>query len=297
MSLRLEMLQVSRLAPQLLGESSDLVRDFILSHLHASGGFEDRAGEPDLYYTVFGLESLLALGAEIPVARVEPYLRGFGGGAALDLVHLSCLARCWAALPGVEPAAVDRAAMLDRLATFRRDGEGYIGSEDDSRGNVYGCFMALGTCQDLGVELPDASEVADFVSSMQVPDGGFANDARMSIGTLPVTAAAVTLLRNLGRPVPEETGEWLAAQRHPDGGFLATPGVPMPDLLSTATALHSLAGLQHPLDDLVEPCLDFIDTLWTNRGSFHGHWADDELDCEYTFYGLLALGHLSVWSR
>ena len=25
-----------------------------------------------------------------------------------------------------------------------------------------------------------------------------------------------------------------------------------------------------------------------------GHWHEDELDTEYTFYGLLALGHLSV---
>ena len=29
-------------------------------------------------------------------------------------------------------------------------------------------------------------------------------------------------------------------------------------------------------------------------GGFHGNWSDDYLDCEYTFYGLLALGHLSL---
>jgi len=33
--------------------------------------------------------------------------------------------------------------------------------------------------------------------------------------------------------------------------------------------------------------------LWTNRGGFYGNWLDDTLDCEYTYYGLLALGHLS----
>jgi hypothetical protein len=43
-----------------------------------------------------------------------------------------------------------------------------------------------------------------------------------------------------------------------------------------------------------ERCLDFIDSLWTNKGGFHGHWADDDLDAEYTFYGLLALGHLAM---
>jgi hypothetical protein len=37
-----------------------------------------------------------------------------------------------------------------------------------------------------------------------------------------------------------------------------------------------------------------VDTLWSAEGGFHGHWADDHLDAEYTFYGLLALGHLSL---
>ena len=35
-----------------------------------------------------------------------------------------------------------------------------------------------------------------------------------------------------------------------------------------------------------EPCLDFIDSLWTNRGGFYGHWEDDILDCEYTLLWL-----------
>ena len=40
--------------------------------------------------------------------------------------------------------------------------------------------------------------------------------------------------------------------------------------------------------------LDFIDSLWVNRGSFYGTWAEDILDVEYTYYALLALGHLSL---
>jgi len=48
-----------------------------------------------------------------------------------------------------------------------------------------------------------------------------------------------------------------------------------------------------PIVSVREPCLDFIDTLWSNEGGFHGHWHDDLLDVEYTFYGLLALGHLA----
>jgi hypothetical protein len=53
--------------------------------------------------------------------------------------------------------------------------------------------------------------------------------------------------------------------------------------------------MQVSLERIKEPCLDFVDTLWTNQGGFYGNWADDTLDCEYTYYGLLALGHLSLW--
>ena len=88
--------------------------------------------------------------------------------------------------------------------------------------------------------------------------------------------------------------DWLLRCRHPQGGFRATPSAPLPDLLSTAVVLHVWAAAQRELGSLRESCLDFLDGLWTNAGSFHGHWAEDQLDCEYTFYGLLALGHLAV---
>jgi hypothetical protein len=114
------------------------------------------------------------------------------------------------------------------------------------------------------------------------------------MGLTPSTAAAVTLLRQLGQTVPEELGEWLLARCRAEGGFFATPMAPLPDLLSTATALHALAGMHVDFSGVKEPCLDFIDTLWSSKGGFYGTWEDDVLDCEYTFYALLALGHLSL---
>jgi hypothetical protein len=104
----------------------------------------------------------------------------------------------------------------------------------------------------------------------------------------------VTLLRNLSMPINASVGDWLLAQHHPQGGFVAAPGALLPDLLSTATSLHALAGMQVSFEAVREDCLDFVDTLWTNKGAFHGHWDDEYPDCEYTFYALLALGHLSL---
>ena len=68
---------------------------------------------------------------------------------------------------------------------------------------------------------------------------------------------------------------------------------PMSDLLSTATALHALSGLDYDFSKMKDLQLDYIDTLWSSKGGYHGNWADNVLDCEYTFYELLALGHLS----
>ena len=129
---------------------------------------------------------------------------------------------------------------------------------------------------------------------LETADSAWSNERQMKIGSTNATAAAVTVLRNLGAPINRSVGDWLLAQCHPSGGFLAAPNAPIPDLLSTATALHTLAGLQVSFDQAKDRCLDYIDTIWTNEGSFYGQWSDDTLDTEYTFYGLLALGHLSL---
>ena len=103
----------------------------------------------------------------------------------------------------------------------------------------------------------------------------------------------MTLQRQMQLTVTPETVQWLLARAHPEGGFSATENAPMPDLLSTATALHALSGHHVSFAHLKEPTLDFLDTLWTGR-AFCGNWADDEPDCEYTYYALLAMGHLSL---
>jgi hypothetical protein len=287
------MLQVARLAPKQLGESRDLVVRFLHDRLNADGGFQDRAGNSDLYYTVFGLDALLALQADLPIDRTAGYLAGFGYGVGLDFVHLACLARAWAAL---HPRRHDAPApaLLERLEAFRTPDGGYAQTPGASHGTVYAAFLALGAYEDLGVEPPLKPRILESLSLQQAADGSWANQPGLATGTTTATAAAVLLLRHLDTAVEREVGMWLLDRCHPRGGFFASPGTPIPDLLSTATALHALSALKVPIAGLVEPCLDFVDSLWTNRGGFHGSWVDDTLDCEYTFYGLLALGHLAI---
>ncbi len=295
MSLRLQLLQVARLAPRLLAESTDSVRNFFQTQLTPEGGGRDRAGQPDLYYTIFALAGMQALDVAVPVDRVETFLRTFGEGDELDFVHLSALARCWAVVgAGRMPAGLDR-TLLAHIETFRKADGGYEGDAKLTHGTAYGAFVALGGYQDLGHTPPHALKLVQSLKRLETPDGAWSNVPGARTGATNATAGAVTLIRHLGFPVNERVGDWLLAQAHPQGGFVAVPGAPVPDLLSTATTLHALAAMERRLPSEVhERGLDFLDTLWSAEGGFHGHWADDFLDAEYTFYGLLALGHLSL---
>jgi prenyltransferase beta subunit len=302
MSLRLEMTQVARLASKCLGEATPLVRDFLWGQQNPDGGFKDRSGRSDLYYTVFGIDSLLALQAEVDWDSLERYVVPFGDGGSLDFVHLCCLARTWGALAaqhriaGTPPSA--RVALLRRIEGFRAGDGGYHPEPGARWGSAYGAFLALGAHEDLGSRVPDPERVLDSLAALETPDGAWTTERRAGIvvttGATNATAAAVAVIRHLGGRPRGAAASWLLAQAHPQGGFRAAPQTPAPDLLSTATALHALSGFGVPLEPVREGCLDFIDTLWTNTGSFHGHWADDFLDTEYTFYGLLALGHLAA---
>jgi hypothetical protein len=120
--------------------------------------------------------------------------------------------------------------------------------------------------------------------------------------------------------------EWLRSSRRADGGFAAVEGIDS-DLLSTATALHALASVKTSIGDpnsadkqaglnvglpvgaversqrksLGNPAETPSHRELTRkyvlglreRGGFYGGSSDRTCDCEYTFYGLLALGHLA----
>ncbi len=286
------MLQALRLSLKHLGESSALVEAYLRSQMSREGGFCDRAGHADLYYTVFGVESLLAMGSLLPL-QITHYLRSFGLGEGLDLVHLCCLIRCRASA-GILTSDTETQALISRLECYRTSDGGYSPDRADSTGSAYGCFLVAMAYEDLGHRIPSVDKAVVSLKGLQAADGGFSNQPNQFVGLTPSTAAVVAVLQALGEGSPADIHSWLLSRRHPESGFYAVPAAPIPDLLSTATALHALSRLGVPFDSFREPCLDFVGSLWTGGGAFAGSWADPTPDCEYTYYGLLALGHLSI---
>ena len=313
MSRRLQMLQVARLARHELGDSASLIVKRLAVTAKPTGGFSNRAGQADLYYTPFAIDSLIALSepgvpatggagglfdpASDQARQTFTWLdRTYGDGHDLDFVHRACLARIWSVRPSSDAFESRRQQLAKQFLLHRSIDGGFASRPAADRGSVYGSFLVVNALADLGQPL--SADCADGVRTslltLQAKDGGWSNEPEQSFGSTPATAAAVVLLQSLGVTVPTAAVDWLLARLHPSGGFLATPDAPMPDLLSTAVTLHALDAAAVDWRGHRVLILDFIDSLWSAEGGFHGSWADDDLDSEYTFYGLLALGHAST---
>jgi hypothetical protein len=276
------MLNAAAKAEKSLGDSAKLVTKFIRMQINPDGGFKGRTDASDLYYTVFGLEALLALQADVPVENILNYLGKFENFNTLDLIHLACLVRCRTDL-SAEPFNKETVDNILHL-TEKYHTQQY---------SIYSCFFAVGLYQDLNVELPNPQAVISRIEELRTADGAYANDLAITIGSTPATAAAITILSHLGSPVLAGSVDWLLDRCHPEGGFVAMPMAPIPDLLSTAVALHALSEVGADINNIKDKCLNFVNSLWSDKGGFHGIEGEQILDCEYTFYGLLALGHLT----
>lgn len=320
MTIRTDLIRSAARATETLGEAAcRQVRAFLNSR-RQDGAFVGRSGQVDLYYTVFALQAWQALGQGNEPAPVDPqYLLSFAHGDGLDFVHLCCLIRCWACLlhdaDGATDHATDRATLTrtpfrlgvadhhvsslrHRLLSFRLSDGGFSHSGAGCS-SAYGCFLGLAALQDLAKMEPAHDDGTDSIgllaclARLRCDGGGYANPPA-DAPSAPATAAALVTLTQLDQPTDDQSVRRLLDCRGADGGFRANQLTPIGDLLSTATALHALSAAGADLQPLREPTLDFLSSLWSPQGGFRGHAFDDELDCEYTFYGLLAAGTVAT---
>lgn len=276
-----------------LREGVEDVLTFVRSQAMPDGGFRGRGATSDIYYTVFGLDCMMAMGEQPDRDKVGAFLAKHGAGEGLDMIHLGCLARCLARLELAGLSDGSARGILSHVEEYRSRDGGYHIEKNAEHGSIYGCFLAYAAYEDLGSSIPEPGTVADSVEALRMDDGLFASEQGLGKATVNAAVGAILLLGDLGRPVAASVGEWLLAQCHDDGGFLAAPGVPVPDLVSTATALFTLQRTGADLSGVRKACINFVGSVWDDNGGFAGHWLDDTVDCEYTFYAMLSLGCLS----
>jgi geranylgeranyl transferase type-2 subunit beta len=275
---------------------------------NADGGFPDRAGGSDLYYTGFALRGLAVLDALTPeiCTRAAGFLRHCLTQQASVVDFYSLLYSCLLVqLGGSNVLADSPPDWPDRVAatleSFRTPDGGYGKVPGAASGSTYHSFL-VGLCfQLLGRPVPRPQEVVRFVAGRRREDGGYVEIAPMRRGGANPTAAAVGLLQLVEDEAPALTPEvrssvaaFLAGLADPGGGLRANARAPLPDLLSTFTAAWTLEqlGQLHRIDAAAS--LAFAQALEQPGGGFNGVLVWDEgSDAEYTFYGLGVLALLT----
>ncbi len=242
------------------------IRDFVRRSQSDQGGFRDRAGNPDLYYTLFGSFLADALEMRQESSAIWPYVRQETALNEPEGVHLHCAAILYSKYG---QARAFRKSMVRKLRK----------AVHPDKQPVYGTFLSL-------VSYFYLKDIRGMLMT------GRKLKALGDNGTLPcpLSAASLVLAKSFGQNVDNDCRK-LMSFYDGSGGFRATRTTPLPDLLSTAVALYALMFAGHDLSDIKPDAMAFTDSLFID-GGFSGHPLDPDPDIEYTFYGLLALGSL-----
>ena len=212
MTIRLEMIRAVSRSKAVMEDSISSVINFLTASINPDGGFKGRDRQSDLYYTVFGLEALLALGGTFPQNQIFHFIQGFTKKDPIDLVHLAALIRCCANLSGNDIEKRLRDKFTKDLERFRSKDGGFANDIGVEHGIGYGCFFALTAYQDLQIDMPSQTMVAQCIGALSIPDGGFTNNTKIKTASTNATSAAMIVLNHLKQPIDKKTANWLFAQ-------------------------------------------------------------------------------------
>ena len=172
MNLHQRMLLQTQRAKLLLNDASENVAQFIDSQIGGQGGFIDRAGQEDLYYTVFGLDVLLALDVPIP-QRVSAFITSQVNFEFLDLVHLCCLIRCATTLSLHTFVQAHHPKFLEALEHYQSVDGAYSQEIKAPIGSAYACFLVMDAYQCLETPVPRPEALVACIRAVSCGDGSF----------------------------------------------------------------------------------------------------------------------------
>lgn len=309
----MQMIALLRNALNLLDEQGrEEVLKFILSQQNPDGGFQDRGGRSDLYYSLFGGLMIRAWSMEQRAWSLKSEVRS----------------------PKFEEPFPERSTEHSRRRREAVEGSNHHGtvlklkqfigrqSNSDVPGFIEKCclvllqkelktsrfsrirsFYSLGKSfwkERYSINLSYRSFVLFLTLDAVLPIRGFlrmASKRMLAQTTIDVNspcsevAARVFLQKMMNQDGLEEQ-ELLKSFACKSGGFKAFSHLDQADMLSTAVALFALNFAGSDLRLLKPGCLDFIQQNYA-EGAFLSGDGDQTVDVEYTFYGLLALGVLA----
>jgi prenyltransferase beta subunit len=269
------------------------VLQFLISQQNPDGGFQDRGGQSDLYYSLFGGLMLRAVEKETGDRRQEAEDR----------------------TPLPEREAVEGAILKLKKFVARQSNSSVPGFIEKcclvllqkelktGRNSQLKAMISLGKSfwkERRSINLSYRSFVLFLTMDAVLPFRRILKIGakRMLVQTTvdphsPCSeVAAKVFLQKMMNQDGSEDQDLLKSFACESGGFKAFAHLNNADMLSTAVALFALNYAGYDLCLHKPACLDFIGQNFSD-GAFLSGDGDQTVDVEYTFYGLLALGVLS----
>lgn len=245
------------------------IKAFVASQQNKTGGFMDRAGMPDLYYSLFGLW----LSSATEQKELQNNLKDFV----------------------VNKNSSESKSPVEDLALILIKSELESDFKKQSVLSIIRMVMKKGKMIELSYQFFLISIVIDAVGKNKRLYYFFARiwlSFYEPKGNIPcsISAALVYARKILGLNTHKKQKE-LAVFAAKNGGFRAFGTLETADTLSTGVALFVLKETDADLRVIKPACLDFIQDNYSG-GAFLSGDGDMTKDLEYTFYGLLALGSL-----
>jgi prenyltransferase beta subunit len=251
---------LSRSVSMLDTQTIEEIKSYIISQQTISGGFADRGGKPDLYYSLFGCFIAEALEINEIKPALKNYLKNIINSQELSGINLRC-------------------AEILHIKLF---GNSTLPSKIRRHENLaaqYADFINL-----LAYYYSD-----DYVSLFKVSRKVKNIKLRAE---MPCSVMAASLILKFRNKKKNEDSWNQMKNYYKTGSFSAFSKTVYGDLLSTGVALYSLRFADNDLSIIKPDCLTYIDSLYS-EGGFCATAFDTKPDVEYTFYGLLGLGSLT----
>jgi len=245
------------------------MKTFVRGQQTAEGGFADRGGKCDLYYSLFGLFVSEALGMQEVTPSLKRYIEKIAQSGKPEGIHWYCAVILYVKLFGVETLPLSLRQQPKRA-----------GNHPLQEPASYTLFINLLTyyyTEDYFRLYRTQKLLRNSKAKAEMP--------------CPVAAANLVLQHSFGLQSDALMDKLISFYRN-DGSFSAVKQAPIGDLLSTGVALYTLRFIRHDLRMMKPDCLEYVDSLYAG-GGFCATLLDPGTDVEYTFYGLLALGALA----
>lgn len=249
-------------------ESQAQVKQFVQKKQLENGGFVNRAGHADLYYSLFGIWIASGIGLEEElekhrqfVLEKEPAKTNLIDDFALLIIRLVLFQNKF---PKPSVFKLIRTAFLTR----------------HNISFYYRIFLFL-----LTFDVFYSKNIIQFFGRIVLP---FLSPPAGS--PCSVYAAVLVARQKVGLKTEKEVKNLLNFFDE-EKGFKTFREVAEADLLSTAVALFALKFTSSDLRLVSPACLELLQQNFSN-GAFLAGNGDEMRDLEYTFYGLLALGIL-----